>query len=69
MKSSPVCHGIICIIIALAILSFPGLCNAQGTGAFYWGDADGNGDIGAPDLTALNAILDNLASSDGVYYA
>ena len=43
---------------------YPCFTQAQGMGAFYWGDADGNGIIGGPDVTRLNSQLNNLGSSD-----
>jgi hypothetical protein len=57
------------IVIAVLALFLPTFAQAQSPGAFYWGDADGNGLIGGPDLNALNAILNNLAASDTIYYS
>ena len=49
-------------------LVFPPQARAQSVGAFYWGDADGNGDIGAPDVSALSTILNNVGADDTLYY-
>jgi hypothetical protein len=56
------------LIIAILAFFLPILAQAQSPGSFYFADADGNGLIGGPDLNALNAILNNLAASDTVYY-
>ena len=50
-------------------LSIATLVRAQGMGAYYWGDADGNGDIGAADITSLKSILENVAEDDTLWYA
>ena len=55
-------------IFLTLLMVFAPQAKAQLSGSYYWGDADGNGLIGGPDLNALNAILNNLAASDTVYY-
>jgi len=48
----------------LVIFFFSGLAHAQLSGAFYWGDVDGNGGIGLPDYTGLAGIISNPGASD-----
>ena len=58
-------------ILAFTVLLFffiSTICKAQGMGAFYWGDADGNGAIGTPDITSLKTVINNPLSDDSLLY-
>ena len=55
-------------LIILFCFLVSGLAHAQKPGAYYWGDADGNGIIEIPDLIALNTVLGNFGSDDTVNY-
>ena len=55
------------LFLTLLLLLTPA-AKAQKTGAYYWGDGDGNGSIGGPDLNVLYAVIANGNVNDASEY-
>ena len=55
-------------LCAIFLALFASAAHAQKSGAWFWGDGDGSGGMGGPDLTVLYQVIANPSVNDASIY-